>query len=271
MDLIEMKKSRPEGLAALAGKGFIQESFMKSDRSQWLWEWMAFFYERFFSGFPAYQKLLKDIIESLPPADPASNGVILDAGCGVGLLSLELARRGHVVAGIDRSPQMIDRAKKKKQKERLDNLTFWEKDLNEEWNLPGFSCQTILLIHSLYLLEDPIRTVKRLASYLVTGGQIITCNPSRKLRFVEIWKGGYSFLVTATREKGALSIFSLLTVAFVMGALNFMIQREKGRIFHCWDEKELIDLMRKCDLRVKRTQRSCLAGSHILVWAVKES
>jgi SAM-dependent methyltransferase len=270
MDLIGVKKSPPGGLALPTAKGFMQESFMKSDRSRWLWQWMAFFYERFFSGFPPYRKLLKDIIESLPPADPASHRVFLDAGCGVGLLSFELARRGHVVVGIDRSPQMVDRAKKKKQKERLDNLTFWEKDLNEEWNLPGFSCQTILLIHSLYLLENPSFAVKRLASFLVSGGEIITCNPSRKLRFAEIWKGGYSFLVTATRERGALSIFSLLTVALVMGALNFMIQRKKNRIFHCWDENEITDLMRKCDLGVKRTQTSCLAGSHILAWAVKE-
>lgn len=243
---------------------------MKSERNQWLWEWMAFFYEKFFSGFPPYQKLLEEIIESLPPVDTASPPSLLDAGCGVGLLSFELARRGYLVTGVDRSSQMLMHARGKKRKEKLNNLTFWEKDLNGEWNPPGVSFQTIFLIHSLYLLEDPPRTLKKLASLLESGGEIITCNPSRKLSFAEIWKGGLFFLVSATRERGALSVLSLLTVALAMGTLNFLIQWKKNKVFRCWNEKEITDLMRKCGLRVRQTRRSCLAGSHVLVWAVKE-
>ena len=36
---------------------------------------------------------------------------LLDAGCGTGRYSAELARRGYVVEGIDRSPDLIDVAK----------------------------------------------------------------------------------------------------------------------------------------------------------------
>ena len=36
---------------------------------------------------------------------------ILDAGCGTGRYSIELARRGYVVRGIDLSPQLIDVAR----------------------------------------------------------------------------------------------------------------------------------------------------------------
>ena len=270
LDLIGPKNTHLEGLFLPGERVFTLESSMKSDRSQWLWEWMAFFYERFFSRFPPYRKLLEEIIESLPPMDAASLRVILDAGCGVGLLSFELARRGYVVIGVDRSSQMLERAREKKRKEKLNNLTFLEKDLNREWNLPAVSFQTIFLIHSLYLLEDPPLTLKRLASLLDSGGEIITCNPSRKLSFAEIWKGGLSFLVKATREGGALSVLTLLTVALAMGTFNFLIQWKKNKVFRCWNEQEITDLMRKCGFRVRQTRRSCLAGSHVLAWAVKE-
>ena len=36
---------------------------------------------------------------------------LLDAGCGTGRYAVELARRGYVVEGIDRSPDLIDVAK----------------------------------------------------------------------------------------------------------------------------------------------------------------
>lgn len=37
---------------------------------------------------------------------------LLDAGCGTGRYAIELARRGYVVEGIDRSPELIDVAKR---------------------------------------------------------------------------------------------------------------------------------------------------------------
>jgi SAM-dependent methyltransferase len=42
-----------------------------------------------------------------------SGARILDAGCGTGRYSLELARRGYVVTGLDASPQMIEEAQRR--------------------------------------------------------------------------------------------------------------------------------------------------------------
>jgi len=36
---------------------------------------------------------------------------ILDAGCGTGRYARELARRGYIVDGVDRSPELIEVAK----------------------------------------------------------------------------------------------------------------------------------------------------------------
>jgi 2-polyprenyl-3-methyl-5-hydroxy-6-metoxy-1,4-benzoquinol methylase len=55
---------------------------------------------------------------------------ILDIGCGTGRHSLELARRGYTVTGIDLSPGMIEKAKTLAQKENL-KVDFKIKDARD--------------------------------------------------------------------------------------------------------------------------------------------
>lgn len=141
---------------------------MKDGRGNRLWGLMAFFYEQFFKRFPPHRKLLQEIVENVggPPSSP---GFLLDAGCGPGLLTLELARRGHKVLGIDRSPEMVRRAQKKKEMENLDNLSFLERDLNLGLSGQEYSFHKILFVHSLYLLDDPGKTLQEVASIMGEG------------------------------------------------------------------------------------------------------
>ena len=55
---------------------------------------------------------------------------ILDIGCGTGRHSLELARRGYTVTGIDLSPSMIGKAKAMAQKENL-KIDFQVRDARD--------------------------------------------------------------------------------------------------------------------------------------------
>ena len=244
---------------------------MKFGRGKRLWDLMAFFYDQFFTRFPPYQKLQKEIIENLssPPNSPVC---LLDAGCGTGIISIELAQRGSLVVGVDRSLEMLGRAHNKKGKKRLDNLFFLERDLNTKINLPEYSFNKILMIHSLYLMNDPKATLQKLASALPQGGEIFMCNPCRRLTLKELCEGGRSFLRETNRENGFLSIFFFfLPILFAMGILNFIIQHRKGkRIFHLWDAKEINTLLNSCGFRVKWLKESCLANSHLLLCAVKE-
>ena len=48
-----------------------------------------------------------------------SNSCILDAGCGTGNYSIELARRGYMVTGLDISPELLAEAKKKSENKSL--------------------------------------------------------------------------------------------------------------------------------------------------------
>jgi SAM-dependent methyltransferase len=54
-----------------------------------------------------------DMIETLLKGNVPYPADVLDLACGTGGLLIELARRGHGVYGIDRSPEMIDRARSK--------------------------------------------------------------------------------------------------------------------------------------------------------------
>lgn len=51
-----------------------------------------------------------DVLEPVLPAPPAR---VADLGCGTGSLSVLLAERGHSVVGVDVSPQMLERARRK--------------------------------------------------------------------------------------------------------------------------------------------------------------
>jgi SAM-dependent methyltransferase len=61
--------------------------------------------------------------EILPGAD------LLDAGCGTGRYSRELARRGYLVHGVDLSPELIDVAKGAVVRERTASVSFAVADI----------------------------------------------------------------------------------------------------------------------------------------------
>src|SRR5712675_2074900 len=60
----------------------------------------------------------------------------LDAGCGTGFLSLELARRGHRVTGVDFAPAMLAAARRKAAAQGL-SVHFEEGDAEQLPFPPG--------------------------------------------------------------------------------------------------------------------------------------
>ncbi len=239
------------------------------DKGNRLWNWMALSYEQFFSRFPPYQQLLQKIIKLA--GDPGSSKVLLlDAGCGPGLMSIELAKRGYWVLGIDRSPEMLKRAQRKKERENLDHVSFWKRDLNLSLQEFKNSFQKILLIHSLYALDDPVETLREISSALMEKGELFMCNPSRRFTGMELLGGGWSFMREALREKGLFPFFFFLSIALAMGGIHFVIQYRKKKVYHCWNEKEIEELVKTGGLKLKWINKSCSNESHFLVCAVKD-
>jgi len=106
---------------------------------------------------------------------------ILDVGCGAGYISLELARAGHRVTGIDISDGCIKLAK-----ETLRTNPF-KKDFGSLeymvmpfWNTTG-TYDAILFSGVLHHLDDPEKAIKKALSMLVPGGLILCHEPCHEM------------------------------------------------------------------------------------------
>ncbi|MEJ7677887.1 MAG: class I SAM-dependent methyltransferase [Segetibacter sp.] len=74
------------------------------------------------------QKVECDFIENEINHDKAAS--IIDIGCGTGRHSLELAKRGYSVVGIDLSQSLLDKAREKAANGRL-NIPFLHHDARQ--------------------------------------------------------------------------------------------------------------------------------------------
>jgi ubiquinone/menaquinone biosynthesis C-methylase UbiE len=71
---------------------------------------------------------------------------ILDIGCGTGRHSIELAKRGYAVTGIDLSENMLKKAREKANNEKIANISFLKADarsleFEEEFDLVIMICE----------------------------------------------------------------------------------------------------------------------------------
>jgi len=111
---------------------------------------------------------------------------ILDAGCGMGRVGLELARRGYDVVGVDNDDDMLERARRKGA-----NASWLVGDLTSiRFDLPF---DTIVLAGDVLLFVEPSRrhlVVPNLADALVEGGHLIcgsSFTPPYDLRGYDEW------------------------------------------------------------------------------------
>ena len=115
-----------------------------------------------------------DYIEALFGRYSVKPEIILDLACGTGSLTLELAKRGYDMIGIDISPEMLNRAV---EKTGLSNVSpLWVCQDMRSFELYGTVDAIVCTMDSLnYILDlDDMREVFRLAgNYLNPGGLFI--------------------------------------------------------------------------------------------------
>ncbi|MCR9177845.1 MAG: methyltransferase domain-containing protein [Alphaproteobacteria bacterium] len=106
---------------------------------------------------------------------------ILDVGCGAGYVSLELARAGHHVTGIDISAACIAAAERQRdavrQPEGFGSLDYHAcplEEIRDQYDILLFSV-------SLHHFPDPTATLKLSRTLLSDDGFLLCCEPCHEL------------------------------------------------------------------------------------------
>ena len=103
---------------------------------------------------------------------------VLDAGCGTGQMTVELAKRGASVLACDISPSILDIAKRRTPPELLNQITFISGDmLNKDL---GFFDHVVAMDSLIYYIAADIGTALRALERRVSDKIIFTVAPRTK-------------------------------------------------------------------------------------------
>jgi SAM-dependent methyltransferase len=98
---------------------------------------------------------------------------VLDAPCGYGRFSVQLARRGARVVGVDYSPDLLAKAERERGELGADRLTYLRHDLREPLGESGFDMALNLFSSLGYgTEEDDVRILRTLRNALRPGGRV---------------------------------------------------------------------------------------------------
>ena len=115
--------------------------------------------------------------------------LVLDLGCGTGRMTLELARRGYDMTGVDISPEMLDVARDAAEKEGLSDKMLWLCQDMTEFELFGTVDVTVSCLDCINHLTSKSALDKCLAlvhNYLIPNGLFIF-DVNGKRKFEEIY------------------------------------------------------------------------------------
>jgi len=102
--------------------------------------------------------------------------VVLDYGCGTGLVSNEIAGNVKMVHAIDISSKMIEIAKNKAIGRKIQNIDYAYSTIFDDKYKKG-SFNVILAFYVLHLLDDSQKVIQRMNELLKPGGLIISVTP----------------------------------------------------------------------------------------------
>ena len=137
-------------------------------------EKFADYYDLVYRNIVNYEKecdVLEKVFSEFFKTKPKS---ILDVGCGTGSHALILAKRGFEVAGIDISKLMIEKARAKAEKQRLD-ATFHFQDMQKLRLDRKFDCAICMFgaLGFVYKYRGLAATLSRLRQHLNKDGLVI--------------------------------------------------------------------------------------------------
>lgn len=233
------------------------------------WEEYALCYDSLLALVP-YARMLNDIVAEVKICGAHT---LLDAGCGTGNLTTLLAKDDlSRVTGIDSSPEMLARAKKK-----CSSARFMHADLNDALSFKDETFDAMACVNALYIVKDPAQTLKEFCRILKGGGTIVIATPKRGYENGLIlkahcesekpdayWLDAHTSIEREEKlVKEALGdethALNMLTVA----AINRRIARAKQ--FHFFTEAELREVIYSAGFQIAKYKETYAQQSHLFV------
>lgn len=104
------------------------------------------------------------------------NDIILDFGCGTGLVCNEIAENANSIHAIDISSKMIEICKTKATELKIRNIEFARTTIFDE-KFKESSFDVIIAHNMFHLLEEPQKYFQRLNQLLKPGGLMLSVTP----------------------------------------------------------------------------------------------
>ena len=200
------------------------------------WDRIASKYDRIEQSDIAYAIFIEKVRTYLKADD-----MIMDFGCGTGLVCNEIAGNVGFVHAIDISTKMIDICKFKASERNIQNIDFARTTIfDEKFRIGSFDA--IIAFNIFHLLDEPHKYIQRIYQILKPGGFILSSTPC---------------MSEASLLKNVLKFFSLLGVT---PKLNSFTSSEMEQLFLNVSFKTL-ELNK---LKPKSPQYLCISQKHCI-------
>ena len=151
---------------------YMKENMKTSNKAEKFWDRTADYYDKEEKKDElTYRKLIEIAKKYLKVSD-----IVLDFGCGTGLICNEIADSVNMVYAIDISSKMIDIAKNKAANRKIQNINYIYTTIFDE-RFKEDSFDVILVFNVLHLLDDSQKVIQRIYELLKPEGYIISATP----------------------------------------------------------------------------------------------
>jgi ubiquinone/menaquinone biosynthesis C-methylase UbiE len=144
----------------------------KTYKEEKLWNRFARIYDR-------VENKDKDIFDSIISKTKEylkNDDILLDFGCGTGIITNEIAGSVSSVCAIDISPKMLEIAEEKAAKRNILNVNYKYTDIFSDKMKAG-TFDAVLAFYILHLFKEPEIVLRRISELLKPGGVIISVTP----------------------------------------------------------------------------------------------
>lgn len=166
------------------GKVNSMDNETRQQKERAIWDRLASRYE--LRAWAAFEDAYRRAIDLVKEKTDGSS-IILDVGCGPGLVSRVLASHVDSVAGIDISTKMIAVAAMSARKHSIKNVRYVVQD-GYAMPFPDDSFDAVLLFNLLHVVQEPERVLSEARRLLKPEGRLFTLTDCYgEMKFSPIW------------------------------------------------------------------------------------